>query len=113
MGTKTVAWRAWFIWSIATFFYLYEYIQRVIPGTIVDDLMSSYSANAAAIVVDVPAAVVDVARDFSERDEAEDETMREPSSTPVTVTSAGSTPQCSQAPRPVLPSAPMECASST
>ena len=48
MAVKT-RWRAWLIWGIASFFYLYEYIQRVIPGTVVDELMNSFSANATDI----------------------------------------------------------------
>ena len=41
--------RAWFIWTIAVIYYLYEYIHRIAPSVMVSDLMRSFQVNAATL----------------------------------------------------------------
>ncbi|MBY0293074.1 MAG: MFS transporter [Alphaproteobacteria bacterium] len=43
--------RAWFIWSFAGFFYLYQFILRNSPGVMTDDLMRDFSVEACALGV--------------------------------------------------------------
>jgi MFS family permease len=41
--------RAWFVWSFAGLFYMYQLILRISPGVMVDDLMLSFSVEACAL----------------------------------------------------------------
>lgn len=41
--------RAWFIWSFAGMFYMYQLILRVSPGVMIDDLMLGFSVEACAL----------------------------------------------------------------
>ncbi|NGX31443.1 MAG: putative sulfoacetate transporter SauU [Chlamydiae bacterium] len=41
--------RAWLIWFFASFFYLYELVLRISPGTMVDDLMGTLNITASGI----------------------------------------------------------------
>ena len=43
--------RAWFVWSFAGFFYLYQFILRNSPGVMTDDLMRDFSVEACALGV--------------------------------------------------------------
>lgn len=40
---------AWLVWSVAAIFYLYEYIQRVIPGSIVAELRHAFDLSATGV----------------------------------------------------------------
>lgn len=41
--------RAWFVWSIAGFFYLYQFVLRNSPGVMTDDLMRDFSIEACSL----------------------------------------------------------------
>lgn len=41
--------RAWFVWSFAGLFYMYQLILRISPGVMVDDLMLGFSVEACAL----------------------------------------------------------------
>ncbi len=41
--------RAWLIWSLAGFFYLYQFVLRSSPGVMTDDLMRDFSVEACAL----------------------------------------------------------------
>lgn len=41
--------RAWFVWSFAGMFYMYQLILRVSPGVMIDDLMLGFSVEACAL----------------------------------------------------------------
>ncbi len=41
--------RAWFVWSFAGLFYMYQLILRISPGVMVDDLMYGFSVEACAL----------------------------------------------------------------
>ena len=40
---------SWLIWAAAAIFYLYEFVLRVAPGVIVNDLMSAFSVTAPSL----------------------------------------------------------------
>ncbi len=41
--------KAWFVWSFAAFFYLYQFVLRNFPGVMTDDLMRDFSVEACAL----------------------------------------------------------------
>ncbi|MBL8677209.1 MAG: MFS transporter, partial [Alphaproteobacteria bacterium] len=41
--------RAWFVWSFAGLFYLYQFILRNSPGVMTDDLMRDFSVEACSL----------------------------------------------------------------
>lgn len=43
--------RAWFVWSFAGLFYLYQFVLRNSPGVMIDDLMRGFSVEACALGV--------------------------------------------------------------
>ena len=45
----SVKWVPYIICSLASLFYAYDFVIRVLPGTIVNDLMSQYSLSAAGL----------------------------------------------------------------
>ncbi|MDX8431414.1 MAG: MFS transporter [Candidatus Algichlamydia australiensis] len=48
---KRFTWMGIFVWSCASFFYLYEYFLRVSPSVMVKELMATFQVNAGAIGV--------------------------------------------------------------
>ncbi len=40
---------AWIVWSVAVLYYLYEYVQRIAPSVMVNDLMQSFQVNASTL----------------------------------------------------------------
>ncbi|MCH9631516.1 MAG: hypothetical protein S4CHLAM37_15390 [Chlamydiia bacterium] len=46
---KNHPYRKWIIWSLAVFFYFYEYFLRVSPSLMVDNLMKDFHINAAMV----------------------------------------------------------------
>jgi sugar phosphate permease len=40
---------AWIVWTVAVLYYLYEYVQRVAPSVMVNDLMQSFQVNASTL----------------------------------------------------------------
>lgn len=43
--------KAWFVWSFAAFFYLYQFVLRNFPGVMTEDLMRDFSVEACALGV--------------------------------------------------------------
>lgn len=43
--------KAWFVWSIAALFYAYQFVLRVSPGVMTDDLMRDFDVEACALGV--------------------------------------------------------------
>ncbi len=41
--------KAWFVWSFAAFFYLYQYMLRNFPGVITEDIMRDFSVDACSL----------------------------------------------------------------
>ena len=43
--------KAWFVWSFAALFYMYQFILRIAPGVMADDLMRDFGVEACALGV--------------------------------------------------------------